>query len=130
MNIPTLVFIALGIINIIITVWFILKISLKLEKRINQVEKYIIEDANKNQVDMSDSVATGLMKGLQQLKSDEERHLKLLEMGRKLQKTPLGVMNQSSVSKGFDTGGELIPENLTTEEQEILRMYYDRTNER
>lgn len=130
MNISTWIFITLGIINTILTVWFILKISLKLEKRISQVERYIIEDVNKNRVDMSESVATGLMKGLQQLKDDEERHLKLIEMGRKLQKTPLGVMNQNSVSKGFDTGGDLIPDNLTAEEQEILRMYYDRTNER
>lgn len=103
---------------------------MKLEKRLNQVERYILEDSKQNQVDVSDSVATGLVKGLQQMRADDEKHLQMLEMNRKLQSVPLGVMNQNSISKGFDTGGELIPGNLTAEEQEILRMYYDRTNER
>jgi len=75
-------------------------------------------------------VATGLVKGMQQMKDDEENHLKLLEMGRQLQRTPFKVMNQNSVSKNFDTVGDLIPGNLTKEEEEILRMYYDRSNER
>lgn len=130
MNISTWIFLVLGVINTVLTVWFILKISMRLEKRISQLERYVIEDAKKNQVDMSDSVASGLVKGLQQIKEDDERHLKLIEMGRQLQRTPLKVMNQNSVSKYLDTGGELIPGNLTGEEEAILRMYYDRTNER
>lgn len=103
---------------------------MKLEKRLNQVERYILEDSKQNQVDVNDSVATGLVKGLQQMRVDDEKHLQMLEMNRKLQRVPLGVMNQNSIPKGFDTGGELIPSNLTAEEQEILRMYYDKTNER
>lgn len=112
------------------TTWVILKFSLRLEKRIRQVEKFLLEDVTKNQVDAGNSVSTGLVKGLQQVKDDDERHLKLLEMGRRLQSAPLKVMNQNSVPKSFNTGGELIPSNLTKEEEEILRMYYDRSNER
>jgi hypothetical protein len=130
MNTSTWILIIIGIINTILTTWFFLKIIMKLEKRLNQVERYILEDSKQNQVDVSDSVATGLVKGLQQMRADDEKHLQMLEMNRKLQSVPLGVMNQNSISKGFDTGGELIPGNLTAEEQEILRMYYDRTNER
>lgn len=130
MNTSTWILLILGIINSALTVWFILKVSMRLEKRVSQVERFIIEDAKKNQVDVGDSVATGLVRGLQQMREDDERHLKLLEMGRQLQRTPLKVMNQNSVSKYIDTGGELIPGNLTEDEKEILRMYYDRTNER
>lgn len=130
MNTSTWIFLTLGVINTVLTIWFILKISMKLEKRISQIERYIIEDNKKNQVDVDESVATGLVKGLQKMREDDEKHLKLLEMGRQLQ-TPFKIMNQSSVkNKGFDTGGDLIPGNLTKEEEEVLRMYYDRTNER
>lgn len=130
MNTSTWIFIVLGIINTCLTIWFILKISLRLEKRISQVEKVLLENTNENQVDVGQSVATGLVKGLQQMREDDERHLKLLEMGRQLQRTPLKVMNQNSATNPINTGGDLIPQNLTKEEEEILRMYYDRNNER
>lgn len=130
MNASTWIFLVLGVINTALTIWFILKISLRLEKRISQVERYVIEDSTKNQVDVEQSVATGLVKGLQQMREDDERHLKLLEMGRQLQRTPLKVMNQNSATHPLNTGGDLIPQNLTKEEEEILRMYYDRSNER
>lgn len=130
MDTSTWIFISFNVINIILTICFILKIAMKLEKRISQIEKYVMEDSIKNQVDVEKSVATGLVRGLQQMKDDEEKHLKLLEMGRQLQRTPLKVMNQNSVPKNFDTGGDLIPGNLTKEEEEILKMYYDRSNER
>lgn len=125
-----LVLILFSSIVFLTTTWVILKFSLRLEKRIRQVEKFLLEDVTKNQVDVGNSVSTGLVKGLQQVKDDDERHLKLLEMGRHLQSAPLKVMNQNSVPKSFNTGGELIPSNLTKEEEEILRMYYDRSNER
>lgn len=103
---------------------------MRLEKRVSQIEKVLLEDVTKNQIDVNESVATGLVKGLRQIKEDDERYLKLMEMSRQLQRTTLKVMNQNSTSEYINTGGELIPGNLTEEEKEILRMYYDRTNER
>lgn len=130
MNLSTWIFLAFGVVNTILTVLFILKISMRLEKRVSQIEKVLLEDVTKNQTDVSESVATGLVKGLRQIKEDDERYLKLMEMSRQLQRTTLKVMNQNSTSEYINTGGELIPGNLTEEEKEILRMYYDRTNER
>jgi hypothetical protein len=131
MNISTWVFLILGVVNTVLTIWFTFKVLMRLEKRITQVEKFLLEDVTKkNQIDVSDSVAIGLVKGLQQMREDDERHLKLLEMGRNLQRTPLKIMSQSSLPKNFNTGGDLIPDNLTKDEEEVLRMYYDRTNER
>lgn len=130
MNLSTWIFLAFGVVNTVLTILFFLKISMRLEKRVSQIEKVLLEDVTKNQTDVSESVATGLVKGLRQIKEDDERHLKLMEMSRQLQRTPLKVMNQNSASEYINTGGELIPGNLTEEEKEILRMYYDRTNER
>lgn len=120
-------------VSFLITIWIFLKISLKLEKRISRIEKYVLEvldDIDDKQINDKNSSSIDLVKGLQQVKKDDERHLKLLEMGRQLQ-TPLKIMNQNSIQdRGFNTGGDLIPHNLTKEEEEILRMYYDRSNER
>lgn len=114
--------------NIILSC-IVFNVLFKIEKRIDQLETILLEDIPKSrspaQQNTEDSVANGLVKGLRAIKDEDERHLKLLEMTRKLQSAPLGVMNQNSAnSNSFDTGGDLIPTNLTKEEQEVLRMFY------
>jgi hypothetical protein len=127
-------FIISGVLVTIITNILYVKVMLKFEKRITDLENVVLIINNTQPNIQSpnlteDTIASGLMKGFQQMREDEEKHLKLLEMSRIKNNTPLTVMNQNSTSKGFDTGGDLIPSNLTNEEQEILRIFYDRKNE-
>lgn len=124
-----------SILYLIVSTIFIIKILFRLEKRISALEESEITEQKvskfkASQHNVEDSVASGLVKGLQAIRDEDQRHLKLLEMTRKLQRTPLPVMNQNSAKPdSFDTGGDLIPANLSKEEQEILKMFYDRKNE-
>jgi len=100
--------------------------SLALENRISKLEKMFVDEFLTPK-DLKKDIASGLIRGLQDLKDNDERHLQLLEMARKNQKIPSPILNQKSATPdAFDTGGDLIPQNLTTEEQEILRMFYDK----
>jgi hypothetical protein len=89
----------------------------------NQPESPRIKKESNNEGDVS----SGLVKGLRQMRDDDEKHLKLLEMSRKLQRNPMPILNQNSASEdSFDTGGDLIPANLTQEELDVLRMFYEK----
>lgn len=123
--------------GVIITVFqfvFFLRILTRLERRIFAIEKYIKETPPLNPskvVNTEDQIATGLMRGMQMLREDDERTMQLLELSRKARNLPAVPMTTNSVGPEIlDTGGELIPNNLTKEEEEILRMYYDKNNER
>jgi hypothetical protein len=60
------------------------------------------------------------------MREDDANHLKLLEMSRKLQRSPSAVLNHNSAGNDvIDTHGDLIPQNLTQEEREVLRMFYE-----
>jgi len=121
------------LISCIIAIILAFKALIRLEKRMSQAEKYILDDSENpktNAVNIVESPTGGLVRGIQQIRENDEKYLKLLELSRQLQQVPLGVMNQNSTSKSFNTNGELIPNNLTNEEREILKMYYDRSNER
>lgn len=103
-----------------------------LSERLSIVEGFVIENSNEKKMKFSsknieDDVASGLVKGLQQVREDDENHLKLLEMSRQLQRQPMPVLNQNSgVSETINTGGDLIPVNLSNEEKEVLRMFYEK----
>lgn len=109
---------------------FLAKALLALSERLSKAEGVLISGeqpaTRKRERNIEDDVASGLIKGLQQMRTDDENHLKLLEMARKLQRTPMPIMNQNSASdESFNSGGDLIPANLTKEELDVLKMFYE-----
>jgi len=108
--------------------WIFFKILMRLEKRISLVENEITLVITSRTSDTVDNtVATGLVGGLQKVKEDDDRTLNFLEMGRHLREK--SIMNQNDGrAEILDTGGELIPVNLSKEEQEALNMWYDKKN--
>lgn len=126
-------FILIVSVNLIVTLFFV-KALLNIENRVKTLENHVIQLFStliNPSLKMEDSIASGLVKGIQAIRDEDERHLKLLDMARNLQRGPLPVMNQNSGTKEIlDTGGDLIPTNLTKEEREVLQMFYDKRNER
>lgn len=123
------IFILIGI-NLVVTLC-IIKVLLNFEKRMVDLDTLAAEHVSnvlatpKNSIE--NDVASGLIKGLTKMRSDDERHLQLMEMSRKLQRTPMAVMNHNSASDEIiNTGGDLIPANLTKEELEVLKLYYEK----
>lgn len=98
-----------------------------LEKRIHALEREFIGNIHQSETNIKDEIATGLFKGMTNLKKDEENHLKLLEMARRSNKNPTAILNQNYASnQPFDTGGDLIPQNLTEEEKQVLKIFYEK----
>ena len=133
----TTMIIILVVINVVSFVFFG-KAFLSLEKRLSSIES-IGYDSNNNEESSNDlpvninniekSVASGLIIGMKKLQEDNNNHLNLLELSRKSQSsfaTP--IYNNSDISNtyDFDTGGELIPENLSNEEKDVLKIWYDK----
>ena len=103
-----------------------------LEKRITEMEHYVRDvpelHTTERTTNSDDQIATGLMRGMQMLREDDERTMKLMELSRKAKRLPSHGPMSSSDSKlqPFDTGGDLIPSNLTKNEQEVLKMFYEK----
>ncbi len=115
------------LVNVVIAI-FSIKAFLALENRVSFLEKNSITDSDRDEdLQSSDDPATALMNGFQKVREDEQNHLKLLEMSRKLQGKPPVIMTHNSFGdRGFDSDGDLIPNNLTEEEQNVLKMFYDK----
>jgi hypothetical protein len=125
------IFLAIGIIACIIA---LIRICLMLDNRISFLEKNAISDINemrkenRNENDLiENSIANGLIRGLHQLREDEDNQERLLELARKTKNMPSKIYNQTSAELDtFNTNGDLIPANLTDEEKKILKLYYGR----
>lgn len=122
------ILVGLVIVDIVINVTDT-KAILSLSDRISHLEDLVLltQVPQKEQF-VEEDVATGLVKGLQKMKSDDQKHLKLIELARTSQKSPMGIMNHSSTEEILDTGGDLIPANLSKEERDVLKMFYDKSN--
>lgn len=112
---------------------FCLKAILALSEKQSKLEEFVAttyqpEEESKPESNLEQQVASGLIKGLKQLRNDDEKHMRLLKMARKLQQTPQPILNQNSASdERFDTGGDLIPANLSKDELDILKEFYGKT---
>ena len=135
MIIFSLVLIAvIQIISIILTI----KVMLSFEKRISSLESFGFD--NDNNVDIASpepninninniekSVANGLFLGMKRFQEESHNQLKLLDLARKAQSFPTSIYsNSNNSSVSYDTGGELIPDNLSKEEQDILQVWYSK----
>lgn len=99
---------------------------LNIDNRLTQLEVNV-KDISKPEpkVNIENDVANGLIKGLSRLREDDESHLKLIEMTRRMQNQPTAIMNQSSAGNDpFFAGGNLVPANLTEEEKQVLKEFY------
>jgi hypothetical protein len=118
------------VINVIICV-FNIKALLSLEKRLAALEAFNpteIDDTPEETIGNDMDVAAGLMKDLSKIKSDEDKFVRLLEMARKAKGNPLSIMNNnSSNSSTVYSDGNLIPQNLTSSEREVLNQFYGPT---
>lgn len=75
-------------------------------------------------IDMPPAVDEGavLVKGLERIRTDDEKMLRMQEMARqKHSSIYTGIKDHHSF---VDTGGDLIPQNLTDEERNVLKMFY------
>ena len=131
----TLFLSALTLVVFLLAAAFVVSVRalLALSDKVSKLEEFVVgnysedEEKKPSKNNIEDDIASGLVKGLQQIRSDDEKHLKLIEMARRLQRRPTPVMNQNSAADDrFDTGGDLIPTNLTKEELEVLRMFYEK----
>lgn len=122
-----LMFVVIGVVG------FLIFSTLSISERLRKVEDNLIDaikDANtfrppRMETDMESEVASGLVMGLRQMRDDDERHQKLLELARQQARQPVPVLNQNSAAQEIiDTKGELIPANLTEHEREVLKAYY------
>lgn len=122
------------ILLIVVAIVALTRALLALSDKISKIEDIVVNNYNEiedkkieKKSNIEDDIASGLVKGLKQIRSDDEKHLKLLAMARKLQRQPTTIMNQNSAADDrFDTGGDLIPANLTKEELEVLKMFYEK----
>lgn len=120
--------IAVGVVITVVQSVVFFKILTRLERRVTAIED-ILNDVAPTGNNVEDKIATGLMKGMQMLKEDDDRTLRLLEINRQSKKqASVPMLTSDGGPNSFDTGGHLIPENLTKEEQEILKMFYDKNN--
>jgi hypothetical protein len=124
-----LIFLGIIVVLLVAAVAFLIKgvfsLSTKIDAIVNVLSNQPEPTPVKRESNIEDDVAAGLVKGLQQMRTDDERHLKLLAMARKLQRQPTPIMNQNSAADDrFDTGGDLIPANLTREELDVLKEFY------
>lgn len=119
---------------VLIGVCIFLFVAIQLiERRLAMIEEIIVNELSQNvhtklqpPKNIESEIAAGLIKGIKQLRTDDENHLKLLSLARKAQQTAMPVMNSNSVGQEFiNTGGDLIPSNLTKEEREILKMWHE-----
>ena len=104
-----------------------------LKKRVSQLESDINIDTEKEMytekelLKANGDIGSDLIKNFQQLRNSDEKHIKLLEMSRNIQRNPMTIMNHNSLNDRFiDTKGDLIPENLTQQELEVLKLYYEK----
>jgi hypothetical protein len=87
---------------------------LKTSDRMELIESLLREDVQSPPTKTED-VSSQLMQAYNSLKSEEDKHLAFIDLAHKRQQ-----------SMGFDSGGELIPTNLTPQEQEILKDFYNK----
>jgi hypothetical protein len=107
-----------GVVTIIQSAFFI-RTLMKIDNRITTLEK-ITNELIENKVENVNQPS--LVKGVQQIRDDDEKYLKMLEMSRTNQ-----IMNHNSiVNNSFDTDGDLIPDNLSKEELDVLKMFYEK----
>jgi hypothetical protein len=121
------------IIGCIILCIVLFKSLLAIDKRLLGLEEFVINEYSTQRhtglekpKNIESEIASGLIKGIKQLRTDDENHLKLLALARKAQQTAMPVISSNSVGNEFiNTGGDLIPANLTKEEREILKMWHE-----
>lgn len=127
MNYPLLFVGAFNVLSVAIVIW----ILIKLESRVNNLEKIVSsEDTQKNvsetQITDEEKISLDLYKGLRRVKDDDQKHLSMLEMSRKIQSSPTPITNHTQYSKEIiDTAGDLLPDNLTKEELDVIKAFYD-----
>ena len=78
---------------------------------------------NEQNLDLEDSVRGGMKQAIKELEHEKEEHDLLMK--RLDQKGAMGVFNTSNAEEPIDTKGYLIPANLTEDEKELLRMFYN-----
>jgi hypothetical protein len=128
------IFIICVIVIIIVVFNFcVIKALLSLSERMDNLEKNIDEAVTitkssiKPPENIENQISSGLIKGLQQIKDADEKQLKLIEMARKMRNVPAPIMNQNyGGPEILNTGGDLIPDNLTKEEIEVLKVWYEK----
>jgi len=109
---------------------FCVKAILAMSDKQSKLEEFVAtmyqsKEENKPKTNLEQQVATDLIKGLKQLRNDDEKHMQLLKLARKLQQNPQPILNHNSGSdERFDTGGDLIPANLSKDELDILKEFY------
>lgn len=110
----------IAIISVFSLISFVLSIialmgMFKISDRLEMIESLLREDLQPPPP--VEEVSSELMQGYKNLKTEENKHLEFIALARKRQQ-----------GMGFDTGGDLIPANLTQHEQEVLRDFYTKEN--
>jgi hypothetical protein len=78
---------------------------------------------NEQDLDIEESVRGGMKRAIKELEHEKEEQELLM---RGLDKKPaMGVFNTANLEDPIDTKGYLIAANLTEEEKELLRMFYN-----
>lgn len=112
---------------------FCVKAILAVSDKQSKLEEFVAtmyqpKEENKSKTNLEQQVATDLIKGLKQLRNDDEKHMQLLKLSRKLQQNPQPIFNHTAGSdESFNTGGDLIPANLSKDELDILKEFYGKT---
>jgi glucose-6-phosphate 1-dehydrogenase len=112
---------------------FCVKAILAMSDKQSKLEEFVAtmyqsKEENKPKTNLEQQVATDLIKGLKQLRNDDEKHMQLLKLSRKLQQNPQPILNHTAGSdESFNTGGDLIPTNLSKDELDILKEFYGKT---